>query len=349
MAMELREEIANALVSVIDRETVGLGSIGPELTPISEATREFLTGGKRLRPLFAYWANRACGGEHSSVLVHAVSSLEFLHACALIHDDVMDGSDTRRGNPAIHHRFATLHRQESMTGNAEKFGLSTAVLLGDLCLVWADRMLHESGLDHVVMQRLNPVYDEMRVELMAGQYLDVLEQALASSSVERSLRIARYKSGKYTVERPLHFGAVIAGADKPTLEIFSQYGLPLGEAFQLRDDILGVFGDPSETGKPAGDDLREGKRTVLIAHAVAKATSTQSTEIRKHLGDPRLSPEGVLILREIIRDTGALDTVETIIETSLSQSISAISSADLNVEAVSVLKDLAVAATRRVV
>ncbi|CAB4788172.1 unannotated protein [freshwater metagenome] len=199
------------------------------------------------------------------------------------------------------------------------------------------------------MQRLNPVYDEMRVELMAGQYLDVLEQALATSSVERSLRIARYKSGKYTVERPLHFGAVIAGADKSTLELFSRYGLPLGEAFQLRDDILGVFGDPSETGKPAGDDLREGKRTVLIAHAAAKATPTQSTEIRKYLGDPHLSPEGVHILREIIRDTGALDAVEMIIEAGLAQSIAAISSADLNVEAVSVLQDLAVAATRRVV
>ena len=346
--MQLREEIERALVAFIDREQVALSAIGPELAPISEATREFLTEGKRLRPLFAYWANRACGGVHGDELVKAVSSLEFLHACALIHDDVMDGSDTRRGKPAIHHRFATLHRQESMSGNAETFGLSSAVLLGDLCLVWADRMLNESGLDHVVMHRLNPVYDEMRVELMAGQYLDVLEQALATSSVERSLRIARHKSGKYTVERPLHFGAVIAGADTPTLELFSRYGLPLGEAFQLRDDILGVFGDPSETGKPAGDDLREGKRTVLIAHAVNKASAAQSIEIRKHLGDPHLSPDGVHILREIIRETGALAEVEEIIEESLAESIAAISSADLDIEAVAVLKDLAIAATRRV-
>jgi len=347
--MELRTEIESALSAFIARETIELSAIGPELTPISEATHEFLAEGKRLRPLFAYWANRAAGGTHNNALVKAVSSLEFLHACALIHDDVMDGSDTRRGNPAIHHRFASLHRQERMSGNAESFGLSSAVLLGDLCLVWADRMLNQSGLDHVVMQRLNPVYDEMRVELMAGQYLDVLEQALATSSVERSLRIARYKSGKYTVERPLHFGAVIAGADKSTLELLSRYGLPLGEAFQLRDDILGVFGDPSETGKPAGDDLREGKRTVLIAHAIAQASPSQEVQINKYLGDPHLSTEGIEMLREIIRETGALNEVEKIIEKGLTESIDAISGAPLDAAAVTVLKDLAIAATRRVV
>jgi geranylgeranyl diphosphate synthase type I len=283
--------------------------------------------------------------------VKAAASLELLHACALIHDDVMDGSDTRRGQPAVHRRFAALHRGSAWLGDPESFGASAAILIGDMCLVWADQMLGESGLPPEALNRAQHVYDEMRAELMAGQYLDMLEQALGSpdqsGSVERALRVARFKTAKYTVERPLHLGAALAGAPAEINAGLTGYGLPLGAAFQLRDDVLGVFGDPDQTGKPAGDDLREGKRTVLIATTLDRATPVQASLVRRHLGDPHLSPDGVDELRAVIIDTGALAQVEQLIADRLEESLTALAAAGFPEEASAVLGELAVAATAR--
>jgi geranylgeranyl diphosphate synthase type I len=197
--------------------------------------------------------------------------------------------------------------------------------------------------------RAQPVYDEMRVELMAGQYLDLLEQALGGGTVESALRVARYKSAKYTIEKPLHMGASLAGADQEVLTGYSGYGLPLGEAFQLRDDILGVFGDPSATGKPAGDDLREGKRTALVAMALTTATPAQAAVVRRHLGDPHLTVEGVHDLRQVICETGALQRVEDLIAELTDDALTALHAAPVEDGARQVLAELAVAATARTV
>ena len=221
------------------------------------------------------------------------------------------------------------------------------ILLGDLCLSWADEVLLTTGFSHDALRRGKDVYDEMRTELMAGQYLDLLEQARGGGSVERALRVVRYKSAKYTIERPLHLGAALAGADASVVDAYSRYGLPLGEAFQLRDDVLGVFGDPKETGKPAGDDLREGKRTVLVAIAVERSTPKQAAVIRRHLGDPGLDADGVTALREIITDTGAQDYTENLITEMLENALAALHSADIDPQAREILTGLAFAATRR--
>jgi geranylgeranyl diphosphate synthase type I len=182
---------------------------------------------------------------------------------------------------------------------------------------------------------------------MAGQYLDLLEQAVGGGSVDRALTVVRYKSAKYTIERPLHLGAALAGGDDAIADVLSDYGLPLGAAFQLRDDVLGVFGDPSQTGKPAGDDLREGKRTVLVAEALERSSPAQAAVLRRHLGDPGLTPEGVAELRAVITDTGALDRVESMIAEFTEQSFAALRSPLLAADAVPVLEGLAVAATSR--
>lgn len=347
---DLRARVDRALATFLADQGRTLALLGDELTPVVNTAHSFLLeGGKRLRPAFAYWGYRGAGGEDNEETLTAVASLELLHACALIHDDLMDGSDTRRGLPSVHRLFAGMHREEEWVGDPEAFGLSSAILLGDLCLVWADQMFHRSGISTESMTAAQSLHDEMRVELMAGQYLDVLEQSLATQSVERSMRVARYKSGKYTVERPLHFGAKLAGASAPILTAFSDYGLPLGEAFQLRDDILGVFGDPSETGKPAGDDLREGKRTVLIAATLDRADNVQTHQIRRLLGDPGLDTNGVETLREIILQTGALAFVEELIDSLMRQSLDALRVAPVDDEAKHVLHDLAIAATRRTI
>ncbi|MDQ6875845.1 MAG: polyprenyl synthetase family protein [Actinomycetota bacterium] len=345
---DLRARVTKAVDALLARQRPRLDAISTELAPMADALSDFLLdSGKRLRPAFAYWGWRGAGGADGDEVVAAVACLEWLQACALIHDDVMDGSDTRRGAPALHRRFSSLHRTEGWRGDPEAFGQSAAILLGDLCLIWADEMYNTAGMDFDALRRGQPVYDEMRTELMAGQYLDLLEQAIGGSSTERAMRVARYKSAKYTVERPLHLGAALAGAPSSLVDAYSDYGLPLGEAFQLRDDVLGVFGDPSCTGKPAGDDLREGKRTVLIALTLEQANPRQAALVRRHLGDPHLSPAGLALLREAISDTGALARTEAMIGARTESALSALAGADLDPQARAVLGELALAATAR--
>ncbi len=344
----LRVRVEQALASYLSTQAVRLATISLGLADMHDAISAFLLdGGKRLRPAFCYWAYRGAGGADSTEVVTAASCLELLQAGALIHDDVMDGSDTRRGRPSIHRRFAALHRAAGWAGDADSFGRSAAILLGDLCLIWADEMFNTSGLDAPSLLRAQPVYDEMRVEVMAGQYLDLLEQAQGGDSVTGALRVARYKSAKYTVERPLHMGASLAGGDAELRSRLSGFGLPLGEAFQLRDDVLGVFGDPSETGKPAGDDLREGKRTALVAIALEAASPADKDVVMTLLGDPALSGEGVARLQSIIVGTGALQEVEALIGSRMKEALAALGAAQVSDEARQVLRDLAIAATER--
>jgi geranylgeranyl diphosphate synthase type I len=361
---DLRQRVEKALTTFLAGQAATLQAVGDELVTVHDAAAAFLLdAGKRLRPAFAYWGWRGAGGEDTEEIVTAASCLELLHACALVHDDVMDASDTRRGQPSVHRKFAALHRDSGWDGDPDGFGRSAAILLGDLYLVWADAMLSSSGLPAEVLHRAHPVYDEMRVELMAGEYLDVLAKAVgnrptrspgqersgtdARRDIDRALRVARYKSGKYTIERPLHLGAALAGAGPEVTHAYSAYGLPLGEAFQLRDDILGVFGDPGVTGKPAGDDLREGKRTALVAHAFAAAAPAQAALLAQRLGDPHLDARGVAELRGVIVDTGALVAVEQLIDAKTAEAVTGLRGAPLAADAVAVLSELAAAATIR--
>jgi geranylgeranyl diphosphate synthase, type I len=345
----LRESIDDALSRFIAEGGHYLTQIGPELEPVASSLKDFLLqSGKRFRPLFATIGYLGTGSSLTPELCSALSSVELIHVCALIHDDVMDASDTRRGAPAIHKHFEDLHRSMNLSGSATQFGIASAILLGDLALVWASKLLHESKIPADQLSAARPIFHEMEVELMAGQYLDIYEQALASESVERSLKVARYKSGKYSIERPLHFGAAIANkSPEKFYPIYSAYGLPLGEAFQLRDDLLGVFGEPAETGKPAGDDLREGKRTVLMALTLERAHESQRKIIKELLGKPDLSLDEVNELRSIIIDTGASAHLESLISTLTEEAVAALDNPLINAHARSLLHQMATIATQR--
>ncbi|RGC67980.1 (2E,6E)-farnesyl diphosphate synthase [Micromonospora sp. MW-13] len=344
----LRQRVDKALTEFLAGQRIWMAGVDDALVPVAEAIEAFvLGGGKRLRPAFAYWGFRGAGGGDSDQIVTALSALEFVQASALIHDDLMDRSDTRRGEPAVHRRFAARHRGAGWGGDADGFGDAAAILLGDLCLVWSDELLHSAGLDPRIVARARPVFDEMRTEVTVGQYLDVLTQATGDTSVERAGKVARYKSAKYTVERPLLLGAALAGAGADVRAAYSAYGLPLGEAFQLRDDVLGVFGDPSQTGKPAGDDLREGKRTYLVAAAVEATDAAGRELLLGRLGDPGLDEDGVARLRELITSTGALARAEERIVALTDTALAALATVDLETEARQALVDLAIAATRR--
>jgi geranylgeranyl diphosphate synthase, type I len=344
---EARDGVEIELTQFMRDQSAYMLSISPELQPVSSALSSFLLdSGKRLRPLFAYAGIKSAGGSLTPATTKAISSLELLQACALIHDDLMDGSDTRRGKPSIHRHFESIHVQDELEGFAPAYGLASAVLLGDLALVWSNQLLNTSGISADALRRVMPIFDEMRVELMAGQFLDIHEQTQKNTDLARSVKIARYKSGKYTIERPLHLGAVLAGDAAPSLlAALSEYGLPLGEAFQFRDDLLGVFGDPSVTGKPAGDDLREGKRTALITDA--KCTDAMKAESRKYFGKNDIDEKGVAILQEMIISTGAKAQLETMIDDLTSKALSAIENPAINNAGRDLLNELALIATKR--
>ena len=346
----LRPRVDKALSGFLATQRDNLLETDPALAGVADALSAFvLGGGKRLRPAFAYWGFRGAGGVDSDEVVTAVSALELVQASALIHDDLMDRSDTRRGEPSVHRRFAVLHTAEGWRGGAAGFGDAAAVLLGDLALVWSDELLHSSGMGLTEVARARPVFDRMRTEVTVGQYLDVLTQATGDTSLERAGKVARFKAAKYTVERPLLLGAALAGAGPEINASYAAFGLPLGEAFQMRDDVLGVFGDPAQTGKPAGDDLREGKRTYLVAAAFATLPEAGRAELDAALGDPGLDETGVERLRGMIRDSGALAATEARIDTLNSAALTALDQAPIDEEARQVLRELADAATRRTV
>jgi len=321
--------------------------INPESMVLIDSISEFVSGGKRLRPAFLLAGWLATGSKINVGAYQAAAALEFLQACALIHDDVMDSSDTRRGRPATHREFATYHRGHRWLGSSETFGTGAAILLGDLCLSWADELLMQAELSSEARFSGKKVYDLMRTELMIGQYLDLLEQARGGGSIDRAFDVIRLKSAKYTIEKPLLLGATLAEGNADLFVVLAEYGLALGEAFQLRDDVLGVFGDPSETGKPAGDDLREGKRTVLIAEALTTAEKSQREHIDYHLGNPAIDETEITLLREIITQTGALSRVESQIDALTTKAKNAAKSAEIPHFVQDLLLQLADAATSR--
>lgn len=343
----LRVRIQDVLDDFVQAHRTPLDEASADAMLLCDSLQELLTGGKRLRPAFAYWGFRSTGAAHNDEIVKAAASLELLQACALIHDDVMDGSDTRRGKPAVHRQFETVHSSGAWQGSATSFGVGAAILVGDLALSWADTLLCNAGLTADELIRAKSVYDVMRTELMAGQYLDLLEQARQETTATQARNVIRYKSAKYTIERPLNLGAAIANASDAHQAVLTSYGLALGEAFQLRDDLLGVFGTPEQTGKPSGDDLREGKQTVLIATARSANNAAVNTLIEQHLGDPHISIENIERLQDGLVATGAVDEVEQQITELTQRALAALASPLIETSAREALTQLAIMATQR--
>jgi geranylgeranyl diphosphate synthase type I len=278
-----------------------------------------LAGGKRLRPAFCFWGFVGAGGDPTDELViDAGAALELLHAFALFHDDVMDGSLTRRGEPTTNAKFEASHGADKLAGESRRFGDGVAILVGDLAYVYSDQLMRNAS------PQAWTIWNELRIELNFGQYLDMLGSAMNERRREKAERICRYKSGKYTIERPLHLGALLAAPTRDDLiPVLSTYGLPLGDAFQMRDDVLGAFGDTAITGKPVGDDLREGKPTPLMAIATARANAAQLKELQL-VGNQDLTPEQIVRVQEVIRETGALDELETVITRLTDEAIAAV-------------------------
>jgi geranylgeranyl diphosphate synthase type I len=335
----LAARVDRRLGDLTDGEIARWRHLDPVLADPLRALRHLVdAGGKRLRPAFLHWAFVGAGGDPDDPrVVDAGAAFEMLHAFALVHDDVMDGSDSRRGERTAHLRFADQHRAAGWRGEGRRFGEGAAILVGDLGHVYADVLLGD------VPSEVWSVWNEMRVEINLGQYLDLLGTARGDRDRALAHRISRYKSGKYTIERPLHVGAALAGRLSDLRAPLSAYGDPLGEAFQLRDDLLGAFGDPALTGKPVGQDLREGKPTPLLAVAVERlvagrvpghgGTADGAHALLDRVGDPGLTDADVAALQRMLVDTGAVEVVEQLVDELTVRAIEAIEAADVTAEA----------------
>ncbi|WP_395658884.1 polyprenyl synthetase family protein [Nocardioides sp.] len=347
---EFRDRVQAALDVFVDEQAAVLTPLGDDADRLVREAHTSVSGGKRFRAAFCYWGHRAVhpSPDDEDALVRACAALELLHASALVHDDYMDASDTRRGRPATHRQFGAEHRASGWRGDPEQYGAAAAILLGDLLLSWSDELLRRCGLPITQVAPALEVFDRCRSEVIAGQFLDVSVQARGRADVETAMTVLRYKSARYSIERPIHIGAALAGASPETIAELARFGLPLGEAFQLRDDLLGVFGDPSATGKPAGDDLIEGKRTVLVALALDAAPPAEAARLDAALGTA-LSPDEVAELCAIIDDSGAHAQVEAVIEELATHAVTALDRAQVDDHAREVLRGLAAAATQRAV
>ena len=288
--------------------------------------RLVLGGGKRLRPSFCHWGYVGAGGHAGDQqILDAGAALELMHAFALFHDDVMDEAASRRGTPTTHTVFANAHAAAGWAGESRRFGEGVAILVGDLAFVMADQLLIDAPRDAWV------IWNELRTELNIGQLLDIVGSVQGDRRLDKAERICRYKSGKYTVERPLHLGAVLAAPDRAEelLPALSAYGLPLGDAFQMRDDVMGAFGDEAVTGKPVGGDLREGKPTPLLARAVLASTPAQRA-VLDEVGSPNLDDADIERMQQVIVDTGALAALEKQIAALTDEAIAAIEVAPIS-------------------
>jgi geranylgeranyl diphosphate synthase type I len=323
-----RAVLAAVTEFVTDRCSTDLGAAGVDIA--HEVLTDFISAGKCVRSTFMYlgWL---CGAKpddsRNEAALRGAASFELLHTFALLQDDVMDDSAFRRGGPSAHVRFTRWHAERRLGGSAERFGASAAVLLGDLCLVWAEQMLRGSGLDVAVLERGWPRYDEMRTELAVGQFADLVNDAGQLPTLPTVLDVARRKSGNYTVRRPLEIGAALAGCPEPLLGLLGRYGAAVGEAFQLRDDVLGIFGSPTVTGKPAGGDLVERKATTVVVaahHLADAATRRQLTEL---MAARDLDQTDVARWRALILATGAVSWIEELISDRLSVARQSIRSA----------------------
>ena len=361
-----RDAISAAITGFLTEQSAVLDSMGPELAPVHLMAGQLLCGGKRIRPAFCVWGYIAAGGSTDEAdlrpLLTAAASLDVLHVSALVHDDVMDSSDLRRGRPAAHRQFEALHSTAGWLGDSVAFGKAGAILLGDLLVMWSAQMLQAAGLNQSALERALPIVEAMRTEVTCGQYLDIVAQAhplrqkapaigSVRPSIELALdeanRVVEYKSARYTVQRPSQIGAALGGGDDQLYYALGAYGSPLGRAFQFRDDLLGVYGDPQLTGKPAGDDLREGKRTVLVAHAFAHADEAGRQLLLRRLGDPDLGADGIADLQQVITESGARDAVESMISEGYERALKALHDVDMTDEGRAGLTSLADAAVRR--
>jgi geranylgeranyl diphosphate synthase, type I len=320
----LKSALDDRLAATLPPMLRRLEQVHPELEPVAAAVASFVDGGKRIRPALLQLGFWSVSGHDPAAVVGPALALELLHTCALIHDDIIDEASTRRGRASVHAGFAARHVARGLAGDAHHYGRSVAILVGDLAFVQADELFVDAALPAERVLAGFRVFTQMREEVMAGQFLDLQSAALRIADREHALAVATLKSGRYSVTRPLEIGAVLAGGGAELINGLRSFGDPLGRAFQVRDDLLGVFGSSTDTGKSTASDLAEGKRTLLVAEAYARGSDADRRALDRWLGDPSLDDEQTERLRSILDTTGARLAAERFVETSIEEALAAL-------------------------
>ncbi|MDR0991005.1 MAG: polyprenyl synthetase family protein [Propionibacteriaceae bacterium] len=308
-----RAAVSAQLAHFLDAQRQSLAIVGDRLDLFWPQAAQIVQGGKRLRPAFCYWSYVATAAEPAdpTALLTVAASLDLLHSSALVHDDIIDASDSRRGQPTAHQAFAQSHQDQSWAGSETVFGRNAAIILGDLLLAAAVAMAERSAIGAAALDRARPYLDAARTEVAVGQYLDLRHQAAGpSGSVEETHLIMEFKTSRYTVARPVQIGAALALAPPDQLAVWGDFGSHLGQAYQMRDDLLGMFGDAAQTGKPAGDDLREGKRTRLIAEGLRRAQPAAAKRLAGLFGQPAVTADEIAEAQQILLEAGAVAAIE---------------------------------------
>jgi geranylgeranyl diphosphate synthase, type I len=337
----IAREIDGALEEALDRLLPRLTALHPALQPVADELRAFLAGGKRIRPALLMLGFEAAGGAFRDAVHGPALALELLHTCALAHDDVIDRAPTRRGRPSVHHVFADLHRAQGWSGDGAAYGEAVAILLGDLAFVQADELFLTARVPEHALLTAFRRFIVLREEVMAGQYLDLHAATSRTTDRELALTVATLKSGRYSVARPLEIGALLAGAPSELVDGLRAFGDPLGRAFQVRDDLLGIFGEEAATGKSVSSDLAEGKRTLLVAEAAARLDETGRQELDRLLGDPGLGPEDAARARALLEDSGGREATERYVAASVAEALGALSQLGLPVGPAAALSEMA--------
>lgn len=348
LADEFRARIGHELTTFLDAQQALVDEVGT--SALLEVARQYADGGKRLRPSFCYWAHTAVGGrpEDRDAVLQVAASLDMLHISALAHDDLIDDADTRRGRPSAHKQYEALHTARGGRGSLHEFGAAAAVLLGDMLLMWSAEMFDASGAPHLEAARQELA--RMRAEVTAGQFLDISAAfgvADDADALAVASKVLEYKSASYSMRRPALIGARLGGADDTQIDAIGRFGSHIGHAFQLRDDVLGIWGDADLTGKPTGGDLREGKATVLVLTAMDRASAADAEQLGALLGRKDATDADVATAAGIIESSGARAHVEQLIDRHLEQCLTALDSCELTDDGRTGLVRLAELSVRR--
>ncbi|MET9361603.1 polyprenyl synthetase family protein [Streptomyces sp. NPDC006632] len=339
-----KSRVDDVVSGFVAEEADRFAAIDPLLDPVAEQMETALADGKRLRAAFCYWGWRAAGQPDSDALVRAAASMELVHAAAVVHDDLIDDSPLRHGRPTAHIALRGAVRRGPRADPAAR---SLAMLVGDLLMALAGQLFTTSGLPAAYLARARPLWWVMARELIAGECLEILRTG-AEPDTTASLKVVRYKTAKYTVEQPLLIGGALAGAGARLREGYCAYGLPLGEAFQLRDDLLGLFGDPGHTGKANADDVRGQRPTALLAETWRLADGAERELLRTLLGRSDLDREGLDTVRATMRRIGAPDRVEHMIGARVEEALCVLHDLQVPAPAATALTTLAHSAAVRV-
>ena len=330
LLVTFRDRLEADLMAWVEAKRQGYRAELPSADELTGVLSEFLLrGGKRLRPALVYYSYKACGGIADPVVMPVAMAVELLHTYLLVHDDIMDHAETRRGEPAVHELFSKLHRDREWQGDSRHFGTSVAILLGDLAESYAVELYSSSEMPESVRSDVRECFSTMCQEVIVGQYLEMTAGYRRDLTEEELLRILQMKSGRYSIERPTQLGALLAGASGGTLEALTRYGARLGEAFQLQDDLLGMFGDVQTVGKPVGEDLVEGKYTILIHSALERLSPADRATLEKSLGNPDVGRDEVREVQRLIDSVGARERVVEMIETRMMAAEQALEAADV--------------------